>query len=340
MLTSYCKQLAIRSISMKKIVIFMIALVFVFSFASCKNETSGTDTQENGKITVAVGIVPEAAFVEKIAGDLVDVVTLIPPGNSPANYQPTAVEMQELSDAAIYFSMQTPTEEANILPKVADFNSGMEVIMLRDIVSEQYSLRYMDAHDHEEEDEDHEDEEHADEEHDDHLDEDHETEDEGTVDPHIWLSPKRVIVMVETIADKLTELDSENAEVYSENAEEYIAELQALDQEISQNVGGMVNKTFLIYHGSYGYFSDDYELTMISLESAGKPVTAAKMQEVIDFAKQEGIKTVFYQVEFSDVQANTVAEEIGGNVTKAQPLSADYIQGLKDFANALVNQGE
>ena len=307
---------------MKKIIIFMMALVFVFAAAACRADDTNAKTQEGGKITVAVGIVPETSFVKKIAGDLVDVVTLIPPGNSPANYQPTAVEMQELSDAAVYFSMQTPTEEANILPKAADFNSGMEIVMLRDIVSVQYPLRYMDAHDHEE-DADHQD-----------------GEDAETVDPHIWLSAKRVIVMVETIADKLAELDPENGGVYSENAEAYIAELEALDLEISESVSSMGNKTFLIYHGAYGYFSDDYGLTMVSLESEGKPVTAEKMQEVIDYATQEGIKTVFYQVEFSDVQAKTVAEEIGGSVTKAEPLSADYIQGLKDFAEALANQGE
>ena len=322
---------------MKKIIIIMMALVFVFSFASCKNDANEANTQDDGKLTVAVGIVPEATFVEKVAGDLVDVVTLIPPGNSPANYQPTAVEMQALSDAAVYFSMQVPTEEANILPKVADFNGDMEIVMLRDVVGEQYPVRMMAAHDHGEEDADHEDGEHAD---DEHADEDHEHEDEGTADPHIWLSPRRVIIMVETIADKLAELDPENAQVYSENAQEYINELNALDTEIAESIDSMENKTFLIYHGSYGYFSDDYGLTMVSLESEGKPVTAEKMQEVIDQAKQEGIKTVFYQVEFSDVQANTVAEEIGGNVTKAEPLSAEYIQGLKDFANALANQGE
>ena len=79
---------------------------------------------------------------------------------------------------------------------------------------------------------------------------------------------------------------------------------------------------------------------MITLEGAGKPITAAMMQDVIDYAKSEGIKNVFYQVEFDDRQAKTIAQEIGGNVTKVAPLSPDYIGGLKGFLEALAEQGD
>ena len=59
------------------------------------------------------------------------------------------------------------------------------------------------------------------------------------------------------------------------------------------------------------------------------------MQEVIDFANEEDITTIFYQDEFDDAQANTIAEEINGTVAKAVPLSPDYIESLTNFANAL-----
>ncbi len=310
---------------MKKIIVSVIAIIMIFGFTACTDADSDTDTN---KIKVAVGIVPEATFVEKVAGDLVEIVTLIPPGNSPANYQPTAVQMQSFSEASVYFSMQTPTEEANILPKVKDFNKDVEVILLRDIVKETYPVRMVTGHSHSD-DEDHDDEEN-------HDDEDTET----TADPHIWLSPKRVIIIVQTIADKLSEIDSDNSSVYQENAKTYIKQLQEADAEISKIAESLSNKTFLIYHGSYGYFAEDYGLTMISLESEGKQVTVAKMQEVIDYALSESITTVYYQEEFDDNQAKTVAEEIGGTVRKASPLSYDYINSLKDFAHALSHEGD
>ena len=310
---------------MKKIILLIVSALTIAAFVSCGPVDAENEKDFKGSITVAVGIVPEAMFVEKVAGDLVQVVTMIPPGNSPANYQPTAAEMAALSDAKVFFAMQTPTEEANILPKVKDFNSDIEIVNLRDAVSEIYPLRYITGHDHEEEGE---------------TEHDADEAEEKTIDPHIWLSPKRVIVMVGAIADKLSEIDGKNEGIYRENAEKYINEIEALDIDLKQAVSALENKTFLIYHGAYGYFAEDYGLEMISLEGAGKPVTAAMMQEVIDYAKNEGIKNVFYQVEFDDRQAKTVAQEIGGNVTRVEPLSPDYIGGLRDFLNALAAQGD
>ena len=294
---------------MKKLVLLFISFILTLSLCACSTSVTDEEANSQSGLTVAVGIVPQATFVEAVAGDLVDIITLVPPGNSPANYQPTTSEMQALSDAAIYFSMQTPTEKANILPTVSDFSEGIKITYLQDIVGDSYPLLYMD-------------------------------EENSTVDPHIWLSPQRVIVMVQTIADELSVIDEENAQTYQENAKNYIAELEALDQEIKEIIESNESKTFLIYHGAYSYFADDYGLDMIALESDGKQATATQLQEVIDLAKEEGITTVFYQVEFDDSQAVTLAEEIGGNVALAAPLTPDYIHGLRDFADAFVEQGE
>ena len=68
---------------------------------------------------------------------------------------------------------------------------------------------------------------------------------------------------------------------------------------------------------------------MISIEIEGKQATAQELQQAIEYAKQNGITSVFYQEEFNDSQANTVAQEIGGTVTAVAPLSADYIESLR-----------
>ena len=276
---------------------------------------AGLAAAEEAALTVAVGIVPEAAFVDAVAGNLVSVVTLIPPGNSPANYQPTAMEMQQLSDAAVYFTLQMPTERANILPKVADFNADIRIVDLRDAVLAEYSLLSTDG-------------------------EAIETTEDQSVDPHVWLSPKRAIVMVETIADELSMIDEANEDTYRTNAADYIAKLEALDSGIQQQVLSIQNKSFLIYHAAYNYFAHDYGLDMIAIEIAGKQATAEELQNVIDQARENGITTVFYQEEFDDSQAATVAEEIGGTVAKVAPLSIDYIQGLEDFVSALAQSNE
>lgn len=307
---------------MKKLLLLVISALLFVSMCACQATDTQKETgtaQENDEtvsvLTVAVGIVPEATFVEAVAGDLVDVVTLVPPGYSPANYQPTTTEMQALSNAEIYFTLQMPTEQANILPKVNDFNKDIKIVDLREAVFGVYPLLNTDG-------------------------EEIETTEDESVDPHVWLSPKRAIVMVQTIADELSAIDGDNKETYQANAASYIAELEALDSGIQETVSSLGNKSFLIYHAAYGYFANDYGLKMVAIEIEGKQATATELQEVIDYALENSIKTVFYQEEFDDSQAETVAEEIGGTVQKVAPLSADYIQGLKDFVNALVQSGE
>lgn len=316
----------------EKIIITIMILIIAAGLFGCTNINKNTD--DDGKITVAVSVVPGAAFVKAVAGDLVNTVTVIPKGYSPANYLPTTLEMQALSDADIYFVMQMPAEDANILPKVSDFNEDIILVNLRDAVSKEYPLMYVDGHSHGDEDE------HEDHEEEGKNEDEDEHEDEMTVDPHIWLSPKRVIVIVQTIADELSAMDSENESVYRANAKEYIEKLVELDIEIGNIIADSNSRAFMIYHGSYGYFADDYGLEMISLEADGKAATAAKMQTVIDMANEMGITAIFYQDEFDDNQAKTIAEEIDGVVKRAAPLSENYIEELENFAKALTMSGD
>ena len=158
-----------------------------------------------------------------------------------------------------------------------------------------------------------------------------ETTEDESVDPHVWLSPKRVIVMVETIAESLAAIDEDNREVYEENAAEYIAKLETLDSEIQEIVSGLENKSFLIYHAAYGYFAHDYGLTMVAIEIEGEQATATELQAVIDYALENSISTVFYQEEFDDSQAETVAEEIGGSVEKGRAAFFGLYTGIKRF---------
>lgn len=278
------------------------------------------------KLVVAVGIVPLAAFVEAVAGELAEVVTMVPPGNNPETFQPSMTQMMALSDAAVYFSLDLPTETASILPKLGDFNDSILLVDLVEDLAAAYPL-LASAHDH-----DH-----------DHVDADeekHRVDDDEEYDHHLWLSPRRAVVMVKSIADTLSALDEENRGTYQANAQSYIAELEALDAELTGILEKLENRTFIIYHAAYAYFADDYGLEMVGVEIEGKQASAADLQAVISLAHDRGIKTVFYQQEFDSSQARTIADEIGGTVLEVSPLSKDYMGALRSIAQALADTGE
>ena len=268
--------------------------------AGCNKTTEISDSENSTtkKPIIAVSIVPEQTFVKAVCGDLAEVVTMIPPGNSPENYEPKPSEMERFSKASLYFSIGVPTEEANILPNVGN----IKVILLAEKVSTIYPDRTFKS---------------------------------GERDPHIWLSPKRVRVMIDTIADEMSKIDSNNAATYKENAKAYITQLDALDEQIKSALEGVQSKKFIVYHPAFGYLADDYGLTMYALEDEGKEATAGHLQDMIDLAKAENIKVVFYQEEIDSSQSKAFAEEIGGKTIQLAPLAADYIDNLKNMAETM-----
>lgn len=314
---------------MKKIVLI---LGIVLIMAGCQSTSNESD-----KLTVAVSIVPQETFVKAVAGDLVDVVVMIPPGASPTNYQPTPQQIEELSRASIYLGIDVPTEQVNILPSLSSINDQMKVIDLAESVDEVYPARFFEDEDHEDEghevedNDEHEDEEHEDEDHDEQEEDGHEDHVHEGRDPHIWMSPKRVIVMIESIQEVLSSEDPDNSETYRENAEAYIKELELLNDRFEEGLSQLDNREFVVMHPSVGYLADDYKLEMIAIEKDGKEATVSHMKEVIDFCIEHGIEVVFYQSEFDDNQAKTIASEIGGRVQSFEPLASNYIEMMDEL---------
>jgi len=273
-----------------------LILIIIPIGTGCAKSTDGpTD-----KIIVAVSIVPQETFVEEVAGNLVDVVTLIPPGSSPETYSPTPRELQKFSQASVYFSIGVPAETANILPKAKDLAPNTKIVDLARIVAQKYPDREFAP---------------------------------GERDPHIWLSPKRVKVMIDAIEKELSALDPSNSSIYQRNAKAYKARLDELDNRIKELLKDLPNKTFIAYHPAFGYFADDYGLEMISLEEEGKEATPGRFEEVIEIAKSKNIKTIFYQAEVDSRQSKAFAEEIGGRAEQISPLAPNYIENLEKIAD-------
>lgn len=285
---------------MKKYLSLILALGLVLLAGCSPASDEGSDqAQATGdQPVVAVTIVPQQTFIEAVCGDTVKVITLVPPGNSPGNYEPTPMEMQAFNDAVVYFSIGVATEEANILPSAGDMN----IVPLHEEVAKVYPDRNFDGLGR---------------------------------DPHIWLSPKRVQVMITAIEEEMTRLYPANQALYQANAQAYIKELEQVDGAIKEALDGVSNKTFIAYHPAFGYLAEDYGLTMIALEEEGKEARPQQLEKIIDQAKEKGIKVIFYQEEIDSSQSQAFAEEIGGQTIQLSPLAADYTNNLRAMATTM-----
>lgn len=141
--------------------------------------------------------------------------------------------------------------------------------------------------------------------------------------------------MVKIIAREMSLLDPANQAIYQKNADVYTAQLKALDLEITESLAATENKKFIVFHPAFGYLAEDYGIIMYALEENGKEATAAHLREMIDFAKAEGIKIIFYQAEIDSSQSAAFAEEIGGKAVQLAPLAYNYLENLKVMANAI-----
>jgi len=277
---------------MKKFILLLLTVITISPlFAQGVKEV-------NKKPIVAVSIVPQATFVEKVAKDKVDIVTLIPKGSSPENYEPTPKQRIEFEKADLYFSIGVPSEEFSILPMV---NEKTKVIYLADEVAKTYPSLYIGE----------------------------------SKDPHIWLSPKRVIVIIDIISEELSTLDPANKDFYKKNAEEYKTEIQASINKINESLKNHKNKSFLVYHPAFNYFASDFNLNMLSIEEEGKTPTPQSLINIIEKAKEKGIKNIYYQAEIAAEQSVAFSKELGGKAILLDPLSPNYLSNLQIMANTL-----
>ena len=290
---------------------------------------SGTGYAEN-KIQIFVSIVPQKYFVQQIGKDLVHVQIMVQPGASPATYEPKPRQMAELSKSRIYFAIGVPFE-ASWMDKIAAANPNLKVIHT-DHGIEKLAMA---AHHHDASAEEHHEGDH------DHRKDDHhgEAEDDldhhehAGLDPHIWLSPPLVKQQARTILVALQEADPAHQSVFEANFQEFAARIDHLDADLKKIFAGKTGLQFMVFHPSWGYFAHAYGLKQVPIEIEGKDPKPAELQELIEHARNEGIKVIFAQPQFSDKSARLVAKEIGGQVVYADPLSEDWMSNLMAVAN-------
>ena len=177
-----------------------------------------------------------------------------------------------------------------------------------------------------------EEEEHERADHDDDHDHDghHHHHDEVEYDEHVWLSLRNAAALVQTLAQKISELDSANAAVYKANADSYAKELLDLDAQCKKAVAAAAKKTILFGDRfPFRYLADDYNLKYYAAFVGCSAETEASFETVIFLAKKVdelGLNAVL-TIEKSDKK---IAKTIVSNTKKksAEILEMDSLQSI------------
>ena len=104
--------------------VIFVSLLLVGSFHQPLFSQEG-----RGKLKVVVTILPQAEFVEKVGGNMVEVIVMVPPGASPHTYEPTPRQLIEVSEADIYFQVGSGIDfERSFMRKIIEVNRRMLVV--------------------------------------------------------------------------------------------------------------------------------------------------------------------------------------------------------------------
>jgi len=325
---------------------FLISLFLLVSFVYAQTN-------------IVVSILPQQTFVEKIGGEKVNVSTMVKAGSDPHSYEPKPSQMRDISKADIYFPIGVEFEDI-WLDKFTSQNKDMKIVEMTEGIKFLEMKAHNHHHEHEakhDEHDDHEGHEHHDHaDHDDH-DEDHKThanhddhddhddheehhdhdEHEGK-DPHTWTSPKNVKIMAKNIYETLVKVDSSNKNYYEKNYNDFIEEINQTDKKIKEILSVLPEKSkFMVFHPSWGYFANEYNLIQLAIEVEGKEPKPKMLKKIIDEAKEENVKAILTQTEFSDKSAKVIANELKIKVIKETPLAQDWSQNLIKIANTIAN---
>lgn len=286
----------------------MLILVPVIVTTSCRQEEGISPN-----IRVAVTVLPQTEFVESVGGERVHITVMVPPGANLHAYEPTPSQMTRLTKAEMYVKVGSGVEfELTWMDKLANLNKDML------IVDSSRGIQLPETA----------------------VGQEGEESGHSAMDPHIWMSPLNVKIMVQNIYEGLVQVDPENKAYYEQNRNAYIKKLTELDRDIRNSLAGITNRTFMVYHPAFGYFAREYNLTMLPIEVEGKEPTAAGLIRLIEQAREHKIKVIFTSPQFNPESAEVIADALDGRIVFIDPLARDYVVNMRNLLSELVETME
>jgi zinc transport system substrate-binding protein len=282
----------------------LLAAIVILLFGCAQtNESAG-----NGKLKVVASFYLMYDFAKNVGGDRVELTTLIPPGVSPHEFEPTPSAIRQLSDADVFIMNGAGMESwvPNLLEGVSnekllvvDTSSGIPLVSSQD-------------------------------------------SDVTGSDPHIWLDPVLAKRQVIAIKEALVKADPAGKEYYEQNAAAYEAKLDSLDSKIRAEMATCRKKDILITHATLAYFCKEYGCTQIPIEGVseeGEP-SPAELAKIIDQARAQNVTAVYFENLISPRSSQTIASEINGQVLmfntvhgvtpEEQALGENYISLMEE----------
>lgn len=273
---------------------FLSLIFLVGLLPACSSSQPDASARPNIVVTYSV----LGSVVTDLVGDAADVTTLIPDGQDPHDYQPSARDIEIINNADIVVSNGLDFEEGLLEVLATAETKGVPQFRLGNSITQRV------------------------------------VEGEHTIaDPHVWLSPANFIQALPSLTaaiNKATGLSID--EITATN------QLTQLDSEIKEVIGSIPSCVLVSGHDEMGYFADRYGCTVIGAIIPGLSTTSegtAKQLAVLkELAISNNVRAIFTGLGTPQNVANQLANELN---IKAVTLSTHYLQGAANYREFMLN---
>lgn len=332
---------------MQKLVLKLLVCACIGSLCSCAQPAQPEEE------TLYVSILPLKSIVGGIVGDDFDVRVLVPAGASPETFEPTPRQFVDLNRARLIFNVGLIDFETTLLGKIEARDKVVDLSRGIDLIAGSCSHAHGKVA-------------RADEPHAAAMSEEQQTAGSHAaatpgerqlagshaatpapqahghchahgIDPHIWTSPRALQRMAANAYEAIHALWPDSVK-YTENHARLQEQLAALDARTAGKIAASGVRYFIIYHPALTYYARDYGLQQVAIEDDGKEPSARALARLIEQARHDGVRRIFYQSQFPASAVEVIARDIEAQSVAIDPLKEDVIANIDSLTDLIVAQ--
>ena len=279
---------------MKRLTVVLTALCLI---SACSPTDTGSATVDQ-KPTIVVTYSVLGSIVTELVGDAATVEVIIPDGQDPHEFEPSAKDVEKLNDARLIVSNGLGFEGGLSDALSAASQRGTAHFVVADHVTTRHGSF-------------------------------HSADETSAVDPHVWLSPHTMAEMIDDLAHSIN--DAVGVDVTNASART-IEELNALDGTVADKIGALGSCTLVTGHDELGYFADRYGCTIVgavipSLSTTAE-VSAGDLANLKALIRKYDVHAIFTGLGTSADVTHQLSDDLG---VPAIELSTHFLLGAPTY---------
>ncbi|MDQ1306067.1 MAG: zinc transport system substrate-binding protein [Actinomycetota bacterium] len=304
-----------------KAIAAVAALVFTgLALTACGGGSGATSEPRisGAPLKVVTAFYPLQYAAEQVGGDQVTVTNLTPPGVEPHDLELTPAQVAEIQNADLVLfvpGFQPAVDEAiraEAGDKAVDVTSGIN-LLAPDPTSSPGS-----------------------------------DEDSNQQDPHVWLDPANMSAIGATVAKSLSAADPADQQEFDRRQTQFATAMTDLSKQFSDALRSCTVKDMVVSHEAFAYLAKAVGLTQVGISglSPDSEPSPARLAQVAELVKAQGVTTIYYETLVDPKVAKTLADETGATAAVLDPLeglvpgtTGDYVSIMQSNLKTL-QQGQ